>query len=135
MVYTRLQFVYSHKLSKTVRPMGEGKSLKLILTYFNCTKYNETILSNSHIQRHVSYKKLYKKFTSYAYRLTQVFRCIVSYGGNFFECFLFLLYLYSIEDNEINIGHSDVKYHASYKNGLNISYTGSYKIIRIHCGQ
>ena len=55
-----------------LRPMGE-KCLKRILTHLDCTKYNVINLSQLHIQKHVSNKKLHKNYKYYVYRLTQKF--------------------------------------------------------------
>ena len=62
----------SHK-SFPIHCTLQGKCLKSILTYLDCTKYNEMYIGHLHIQKHVSYKKLYKKYKYYVYRLTQKF--------------------------------------------------------------
>ena len=45
----------TQKFFDTLRPMRE-KYLKSILTYLDCTKYNEINIGYSHIQKHVSHK-------------------------------------------------------------------------------
>ena len=60
------------KFSDTLQPM-ERKCLKNILTYEDCTKYDEIDIYHLHIQKQVSYKKFCKKYKSYVYRLTQKF--------------------------------------------------------------
>ena len=55
----------------------EEKCLKRILTYLDCTKYNEINIGHLHIQKHVSYKKLYKKYKYYVYRIAQKFSDIL----------------------------------------------------------
>ena len=45
-----------------------------------------------------------------------------------------LMYIYRLKCNEINVCHSDVQEHVSYKNGVNstnVLYTGSHKRIPI----
>ena len=51
-------FVYrdTSKFSDALQPMGR-KCLKCILTYLNCTKYNEIDVGRSHIQKHVYREK------------------------------------------------------------------------------
>ena len=60
----------SQKFSDKLRPM-KGKCLKNILIYLDCTNYNEIDIVHLHIQKHVSYKKLYKKYKYYVCRFTQ----------------------------------------------------------------
>ena len=66
MVYIQLMvWLQRHtKFFDTLQPIG-GKCLKHIFAYLDRTKYNEINLSHSHIQRHVSYKKWYKKYKYY----------------------------------------------------------------------
>ena len=49
-------FTETYNISNTLRPM-EGKRLKRILAYLDCTKYNEIDLGHLPIQKPVSYKK------------------------------------------------------------------------------
>ena len=84
-----------------------GKCLNRILTYLDCTKYNEINIDPSHIQNHVSYKKGYKKHKYYVYRLTQKFSdTLHPTGGKNLK--LILTYLDCTKYNEINIGHSHI---------------------------
>ena len=48
--------------------LGEGKFLKLILTYLYCTKYNKINIFHLVVQEHVSYTGSHKRFLIY-YRL------------------------------------------------------------------
>ena len=48
--------VSTEKFSDTLRTLG-GKCLKSILTYIDCTKYNENDIGCSHVQKQVCYKK------------------------------------------------------------------------------
>ena len=74
----------TNKFWDTLRPMGEGKYLKRILTYLDCTKNNEIDTDHSHIQKHNFCKKCYKKHKNFVYRLTQKFsNALHSTGGNF----------------------------------------------------
>ena len=43
--------------TETHKSFPMGKCLNRILTYLDCTKYNEINIDPSHIQNHVSYKK------------------------------------------------------------------------------
>ena len=100
-------FVYT-KVFRWITAYGE-KCLKRILTYLDSTKYNEINISHSHIQKHVSYKKWYKKYKYYVYRLAQKF----SDWENFLKHIL--TYLDWTKYNEINISHSHIQKHVSSK--------------------
>ena len=49
----------THKIFRYITAYG-GKCLKPILTYLDCTKYNEINISHSDLQKHVAYEKWLK---------------------------------------------------------------------------
>ena len=67
-------FVYrdSQKFSDIFRLMEE-KCLKRILKYLYWTKYSKINMCHPGIPKHVSYKKWYKTYKYFIYRLTQKF--------------------------------------------------------------
>ena len=58
-------------------------------------------MGHSHTQKHVSYKKCYKKYKYYVQALTKVSQNLASYGVKFLK--RILIYLYSNKYNEINV--------------------------------
>ena len=98
--------------------MGE-KCLKSILTYLDCTKYNETDIGHLHNQKHISNKKLYKKYKYCVYKLIQKFSDTFSYtlrpiGGKWLKHIL--TFLDWTKYNEIYISPSHTQKHVAYKN-------------------
>ena len=80
----------TQKFSDTLQRMGK-KCLKHILTYFYCTKYNEINIGHPHIQKDVSYKKLYKSTNFIDSHKSFLIHCILrgEISKAYFNIFLF----------------------------------------------
>ena len=91
------------------------KCLKLILTYLDCTKYNEINISHSHKQKHVSYKNNTKSTNILLTGLHKNFPIHCILWGKFFKAYFNIFIYIFFKDNEINIRHSDTQYHTSCK--------------------
>ena len=91
-VYVGFTFVYKDtlKFSDTFRNMGR-KYLKRILTYLYCNKWNKINIYHSDTQKHVSYKKWYKCYKYFVYRLSQKFS---DPNGEMFKVYFNILILH-----------------------------------------